>query len=375
MVFHFGAHAAVLRVGPGQLYQRVADAIAAAQDGDTVRIAPGTYRGDVALIKQRRLTLEGEAGQPRPVLEAAGQAVEGKAIWVVRQGQIVVRHLEFRGARVAGGNGAGIRFEGGLLRVENCLFTDNQMGLLTSNDGDAELDIESSEFSAAPREPGSLHHLLYVGRIKRFSVRGSHFHGGYLGHLIKSRARQSTIEYNLINDGPQGRASYEIDLPNGGLAIVRGNLIGQSADTDNPVMVAFGAEGQPWPDSRLLMSHNTLHNALRQGAPTTWFLRSWPERLPEGATVRAVNNLALGTGQFSAGTATASDGNRVWADAPSAPGQHGFKLPMDSPWFGSATDPQHLAGDDALPRAEPTPPLGWRALLPPARWTPGALQR
>jgi hypothetical protein len=168
-----------------------------------------------------------------------------KAIVVVRGGDITIENLEFRGARADDANGAGIRHETGKLTVRNCLFLDNENGILTGNDANAELVVEDSEFGLAPRVEGGLHHLLYVGRIGRFSIRGSRFYSGHEGHLIKSRARENRITYNLIYDGDEGQASYEIDLPNAGLAWIIGNVIGQGPNGQNPVMVAYGSEQRP----------------------------------------------------------------------------------------------------------------------------------
>src|SRR5574337_1778011 len=119
------AQAATLHVGPGGL-ATIAEAARLAGDGDVVEIAAGTYRRDVAVWLQRRLTLRGVGGQPE--LVADGEDAEGKAIWVIRNGDFTVENIAFRGARVPAGNGAGIRFEKGLLTVRNCRFEDNEMG-------------------------------------------------------------------------------------------------------------------------------------------------------------------------------------------------------------------------------------------------------
>src|SRR5207253_10790504 len=99
---------------------------------------------------------------------------------------------------------------------------------------------------------------LYVGRIARFALSGRRFHHAYQGHLVKSRAKQNVVRYNLLYDGAGGSAAYELEFPNGGLAYVIGNVIGQSRETSNPVVIAYGAEGAAWPDSALYLSHNTL---------------------------------------------------------------------------------------------------------------------
>jgi hypothetical protein len=162
--------------------------------------------GPRAVITQSRLTLRGVG--VRPVLHAAGQNAEGKALIVVRGGDIRIENLEMRGARVASGNGAGIRLEGGRLQVERCAFFDNEMGLLTANRADIELTVHDCEFGEAPRHIGLLHHLLYVGRIGRFEIRGSRLQGGFRGHLIKSRARLNHIHANFAVDDETGEASY-----------------------------------------------------------------------------------------------------------------------------------------------------------------------
>ena len=282
----------------------MADALRAATDGDTIEVQPGNYRGDVAVITQRQLTIiglgAGAAGGPaeRPVFEAGGRHAEGKAIWVLRDGDIRIENIVFRGARVPDGNGAGIRFERGRLRLRRCSFIDNQMGLLTGNDEGSELDIQACEFADAPDNPGSLPHLLYVGRIGRLSVTDSVLRNGRAGHLLKSRARESTIVGNRLDDGRLGEASYEIDLPNGGIARVEGNTLVQSPLTQNPVMLSFGAEGKPWPDSRLTVADNTFINHRAAGGV---FVRAWADRLPAGAPVQLSHNRLLGPGTLELG--------------------------------------------------------------------------
>ena len=286
----------VWRVGPGQALSRIADALRQAGDGDTVEILPGTYRGDVAVIHQRRLRIVGIGA--RPLLQADGQHAEGKAIWVVQGGDIQIENIAFQGCRVPHGNGAGIRFEKGQLQLLRCAFADNQMGLLTGNDGVSTLAIDDSDFSDAPVNPASLAHLLYVGRIGQFSIRNSRFERGRAGHLIKSRARSAVISGNLLDDGPTGEASYEIDLPNGGLAWVEGNTVVQRERTQNPVMLSYGAEGQPWDQNRLTLRHNRFVNHLPVGA---WFVRVWADRLPAGTEVFSQHNHYLGPGELALG--------------------------------------------------------------------------
>ena len=364
------AMAATLIAGPSKPSMTLQEAIAAAQDGDTVALMPGTYEGQTAVVTQKQLTIR--AVTDRPVLRAKGALAERKAILVLRGGDITVDGIELRGARADDANGAGIRLETGRLTVRNSLFLDNENGILTSNDDQVELVVEDCEFGLAPRVEGGLHHLLYVGRIGRFSVRGTRFYSGYEGHLIKSRARESVITYNLIYDGDEGQASYEIDLPNGGLAWIIGNVIGQSAQAQNPVMVAYGSEQAAWPKNGLYLSHNSF---VGNPWPPSWFVRVFADRVP-GTEVKAVNNISLGLGLFSPGTDGDFSGNR-WAfrrRALQSIYTLEFGLADGSAWAGTAKPAGMGGGRSLQPTAEFTLPRGTRPLQAPAAWSPGAIQ-
>lgn len=350
-------------------------AVMEAKDGDTIELLPGIYRGVHLLLENRKLALRGVG--KRPVFQGDDKLGSHNALLTVRGGDVRVENLEFRGARSQEADGAGIRLEGGRLKVVNSAFYDNEHGILAVNvkaPQRAELNIESSEFGMAPRVVGGLYHLLNVGRIDKLSVTGSRFQQGFEGHMIKSRARESDIRYNFIHDGRRGGASYEVDFPAGGRVTLIGNIIGQGSDSQNPVVVAFGSEGQAWDKSALFMSHNTLINYKRTPA---WFLRAWRDRLPPDTEVVAVNNLLVGWGVFWLGASGRFEGNRaallgMLRDAET----YAFELQPESMWRGSAVDARNIQGQDLSPKFEFEWPTGTLA-VPPGRthWSPGAYQR
>jgi hypothetical protein len=364
--------AGTIIVGPAGQPQALHDALARAKDGDVVELLPGEYRGVVAVIPHKKLTLRGVG--KRPVFIADGKHAEGKAILVVRDGDITIENIEFRGARVPDTNGAGVRFEKGRLKVLRCAFFDNENGLLTANFKDAELEIVDSEFGQAPHRVGTLPHLLYVGRIGKLTISGSRFHRGFEGHLIKSRARETVITYNMIRDSGEGQASYEIDLPSGGVATIIGNVIGQSPKTQNPVLVSYGAEGSAWERNALYLAHNTL---ISEGWTPGWFLRVFRDQTPNIDEVVAINNLVVGSGIFWLGASVYFDGNwpltlGMLRDVTTL----AFELPPDSWLRGRAVDPRNVKGRDLAPRAEFEWPVGTRVLsIDRDRWSPGAYQR
>ncbi|MFO1326468.1 MAG: hypothetical protein U1F56_03840 [Rubrivivax sp.] len=365
------AAAETLIVGPTPPALSLAEALAQAQDGDTVALVAGDYKGHGGVVTQRQLTIRALTGPV--VLHAARQLPERKAILVIRGGEVTVEGLEFRGARADDANGAGIRHETGRLTVRNSVFLDNEIGILTGNDEKAELVVEDSEFGRAPRIEGGLHHLLYVGRIARFTLRGSRFYLGYEGHLVKSRAAESRIHYNLIHDGDEGEASYEIDLPNGGRAWIVGNVIGQSARAQNPVMVAYGGEGSRWPANGLYLAHNSF---VGNPWPPSWFVRVFHDRLPAATEVVAVNNVAVGLGLFSPFAEGRFDGNRQALRRRALESVYtlDFTPTEASGWRRSARPAGNAGGESLAPTAEFTLPRGTRPLAAPAQWTPGAFQ-
>ncbi len=304
-----GPPADVRTVAPGQSLQAALDS---APEGALGQLLPGVHAGQVAVLRQRQLTLQGVSdGAQRAELRADGRHALGKGILVVPGGDIRIQNLVFRGARVPDLNGAGIRFESGRLEVSDCLFSDNQNGILSNNDERAELRLLRCRFEDAPVVQGSLPHLLYVGRIASLYVQDCQFQAGRRGHLLKSRARLNHIIDSRLVDGPQGQASYELEFPNGGTAVLVGNTLGQSAGTQNPSMVDFGAEaGQARADGRehrLVMVRNTL---LNQHAAGGWFVRVRHSRLAPPVALHFVGNHYLGSGLGPPGFDEPALGNR-----------------------------------------------------------------
>jgi hypothetical protein len=281
----------IVRVGPDQAIRSVAEAARLARDGDVVEIAAGEYRADVAVWLQKRLLIRAAGGTVR--LHADGALAEGKAIWVMRGGEFDVSGVEFVGARATDRNGAGIRIESGRLRVRDCLFWDSDSGIMTgraAGRGVERVEIERSEFGYLGHGDGQSHHV-YVEASELFRVTGSYFHHGNVGHLIKTRSAVNDIRYNRITDEHGGRAAYEIDLPNGGIAVLVGNVLQQNRDTENPALISYGREGWKWPVNRLFLVNNTLVNEHPHGGA---FLRA-----AEGSDgVYAANNLLVGIGRY-----------------------------------------------------------------------------
>jgi hypothetical protein len=172
----------------------------------------------------------------------------------------------------------------------------------------------------------------------------------------------------------RGGASYEIELAAGGLATIVGNVIGQGADSQNPVALAYGTEGRTWEKNELRLAHNTF---VHYGWLPAWFVRVFVDKLGEDTKVYAINNLMVGPGLFWPGWSAQAEGNRyVTRGMVRDIETYGFELPPGSMWRGSGVDPSNIGGQDLSPKAEFEWPVGTRGLKPGrGNWVPGAYQR
>lgn len=356
------AHAASWLVGPEHTLKKPSEAARVALSGDTVLIESGLYEGDAAVWTQRRLTIAAKGG--RVVLRAAGASAERKAIWVIRGEDVRVEGIVFEGARVAERNGAGIRHESGRLHVVSCEFRDNQMGLLTSNDGAAHLSIEDTLFENSTRSRDAFFHLLYAGRIASLTVIGSRFRSGYNGHLLKSRAARTVLRYNMLADGPGGAASYEAEFPNGGDVEMVGNILSQSETGENPAIISYGMEGAAWTTNRIVLSHNTLHSAT----PSVRFVHLADSKRFQGLIAQqSDNNLFASPGSLPPDLGDQAGNGNVWISESALmhPAAFDFRLRPDA----QASRAEVLPGPGLV---QPTRGFVWPVGSKPLR---GAVQR
>ncbi len=308
----------VLRVGPGRTLTTPSAAAAVAVNGDTVEIDAGTYLGDVATWTQNNLTLRGVGG--RAVLDADGANAQGKGIWVIAGNNTRVENIEFTGATVPDGNGAGIRQEGAGLVITGCSFHDNENGILAGANPTSDIEIRRSKFARNGAGDGFTHNI-YIGAVRSFYLKGSYIMAAKVGHEVKSRALKNTITANLIVDR-SGTASYSIDLPNGGDTKIAGNVIEQGPNSENSGIISYGAEGLTNPTTRLWLVNNTIVNHRDSG--------TFVVLAPGAGDVHLWNNLLVGPGDLVSGTAQREANLRVGTSGFVDAAGFDFRLKADS---------------------------------------------
>lgn len=349
-------HAGTLEVGPGQMYAKPCDAIAAAQPGDRIEVdAAGSYDGDTCEWTTDNLTVVGVNGRAKIDLTGVTPAGQ-KGIFTVDAPNATIQSFELSGAAIsqsAGNNGAGIRHGGTNLTVIDCYLHDNQDGILGSPPaaGTGSVVIQASELANNGAGDGFSHNM-YLGDYASVTVTGSYSHGAKVGHLVKSRGYVNVITYNRITDETGTTASYEIDLPNGGTSYLIGNFIEQAAASQNPTIVSSGEEGTVNPDQHFFFVNNTVVNDLGSGTFVA---------LATGTTALLENNIFHGAGTVTSLAGATQTTN--WTDAQGDPGlanptAYDYHLMPGSPCIDTGTLPGTGLGSQSLvPTEEYVQPL------------------
>jgi hypothetical protein len=273
----------VLPVGPSQTFTTIAAAVNAA-NGDNnpanyyvITVAPGTYTNDTATVT-RPMTIEAAQPGSAVILNETVALPNQKGI-LISFAQLTIDGLTFQGAFIdgsLGANGAGIRAEGSqgyTLTVRNSRFISNQTGILTDVNFPLDVVLTNNVFiNNGNGNTSSLTHGVYIGSGNNsLTAVGNEFCGTIVGHNIKSRAAVTIIENNTLYAGAAdpnqpscnvGSASYALDIPNGGVAVVSGNTMIQGTATQNGNMFAYGEEGLTYPTNSLAFINNQMQNTL-----------------------------------------------------------------------------------------------------------------
>lgn len=267
----FSTSGKIWQVGSVRTYKYCSELAPLVQHGDTVEIDAGTYTNDAQVSwNKNNLYIKGVGG--RPVLIAGAKIAtdpsDGKGIFVTDGTNQLYENIEFRNAKCLSHNGAGIRIQSANITIKNCTFDGNEMGVLSGNATGSTIRIEHSHFlnGGSIADPGYQHNI-YINHVDSFIFRFNYTHDAIAdGHELKSRATFNYIAYNRIAN-ITSTDSRCIDLPNGGIAILLGNIIEQGMNTTNSNMVGYGLEGLTnTGPHHLFVAHNSFVNKMNKGS-------------------------------------------------------------------------------------------------------------
>lgn len=306
-----------------------------AKPGQTVCIAPGTYRFRVTLNKRATATkpiiIRALDPHNRPVFDYAGWGayVDGmppfpgsysagdavRSAWRVTGSYYTIDGIVIKNANnQANGwnivdNTAGLRYlNSSHLRVKNCLFSNNDMGV---QGGGHSTVIEYSEFAANGVPSSDQSHNLYILGGDSFTLRSSYLHDAVGGQNFHVRARKATLSYNWFENA----ADYEGDMmsnqksydsgANGRQKLVFiGNVVVQNRNpgNQNKLIALYNDSGSPKPKMDLTALWNTF--VFRDSGLGTASTSSAPIQFSKatlaGGKVVFSNNVVAGVGARSA---------------------------------------------------------------------------
>lgn len=265
----------VLRVGPGQKYASIEDAVRDAKAGDVVEVHPleknRPYEKVAVYVTQRNLTIRGVPPRKGERVRLSGRGFEysgdgttPRAIFQFNRGAdgCVLEGFDLSGAHNASHNGAAVRIQDACrVTVRDCDISENDMGIMSGGTA-AEQLIEHCRIrkNGDPREPG-MSHNLYLGGAS-VTVRFCEISHSVTGHNVKSRAHVTRVEYSYVHDS----ANREFDLVDADEtetpqsdAVLLGNVIVKAREAaGNRTVVHFGQDGGLEHDGALYLVHNTI---------------------------------------------------------------------------------------------------------------------
>ncbi len=263
--------------------------IEAAQPGDEVVVAPGTYKFLVFLQQkataQQPILIHAQDPKNPPVWDLGGIPLDGapgsytagdrgRGCWQLSGAtNITIESIVFQNCSNASQNAAGIRYyNGSSVTIRDCLFKTNDNGL-TGGTQDSTAVVEFSEFDANGNAAASspTHNIYIYGGT--FTMRYSYLHDPVQAQNFHVRAQQALIESNWIARG----ASYEGDLmtnddytgagPYVQNMIFRGNVIVEGAPANHGQIIAvYNDTGVANLTMNVEVINNTVIAAAPQGA-------------------------------------------------------------------------------------------------------------
>jgi len=245
-------------------------------DGDTIYLDGGVYANDATKWTKKDLKFIGlGTGSNRSILQHSGDIGNGKGIFVFETpgtcDNAYIENIVFDGAQVSdanGANGAGIRFQANNITVKNCRFVNCQNGILEGNGAvttsnvmiyDSEFENNGYQLQNDPTYSGYEHNIYISASADTLWVQNCYFHRPRgQANSLKTRAQRSYILYNLIDEEATGYGSWELNIAQGGLNVIMGNVIIQGPGSANHGIVGYDAVLNPLED--LYFVNNTVIN-------------------------------------------------------------------------------------------------------------------
>lgn len=320
-----GGSGQTITIYPGDPYTK----LEAANPGDTVLIAPGTYNFRVRLNKaataQEPIVIRALDPTNRPVFDYTGWTegwVNGvppfpgsysgsdawRSAWRVEGSHYTIDGIIIQKANNAGNlnfdNTAGLRYMATTdsLTVRNCRFYANDMGI---QGGGKDVVIEYCEFDRCGYAGSDQSHNAYILGGNNFTFRYNYSHDCVGGQSLHARGRNIIVAYNWF----QNASNYELDMMTNTLTydagangiqdmLLLGNVFVQNPGVGggfngSKFVTLYNDVGAPNPTFNLTALWNTFV-VTDPNAQTTQGVIQFSRATLAGGTVIMSNNIVSG---------------------------------------------------------------------------------
>ena len=325
------ANGTTLTVGTGGAYTSLAAALAVAHDGDTIRLAAGTYTA-ATLTVSHKVIIEGAGGMAAFVPGAA--PANGLAQFVTTT-DVTFRNIEISGVATPGGVAAAIRNQAGTLTVVNSFIHDNQAGVVADAGSTGSVAIYDTEI-ARNGTPNGAGANIDVAEIGTLTLRNDWVHDALAGPEVRSRADNTVIDASRISQAA-GNGAADLELPDGGVVAVTASVLQKGVNAQATALVHVGG-GTVHAGTGVALAGDTF---ISDQVPATRFV----------VADAGVNNMSVSNGVFAggaAGSVQVQNGTNLGASARS-----GLTVATAAPWGASGAP---VPGALTLPAGLATPP-------------------
>ena len=187
--------AKILNSTQRKAYETIQNAIDAAQDGDTILIAAGTYEAEQIIIS-KRLTLKGAGDQ------SIIKATTSKALVSLNADGITLKDLKFVGAE-GSEKGAGIKIGSTVaidgLTIDNCIIEGFTNGIYADTNSDVE-PIVKNVYIANTHFINNTLKGIYVEKLSESTIENCYFEGNGHFHDFAGAGIDINAKYADYND-------------------------------------------------------------------------------------------------------------------------------------------------------------------------------
>ncbi|MEO0425291.1 MAG: right-handed parallel beta-helix repeat-containing protein [Pseudomonadota bacterium] len=226
-------------------FKTFVDALEAAKDGDTIRLAPGLY-GECANKIKPSIAVIGDIA-PDGTRATFNTACAGKGAFNFSSSQFLLEGVQIQDIAVSDNNGACVRLQpraqtSQVAHLRNVICLRSENGVMGGVGPEGALIVEGSLLIGNGKDGRA--HGIYVNKGREVILRDSIVHSTQgSGHSVKVGAHRFIVESSIVA-ALNGQNSRGIDYYGGGVLRVVDSVLQQGPNSSNHDIIGLAQEGR-----------------------------------------------------------------------------------------------------------------------------------